>query len=90
MPRIRPVIGAAIFAACFAIAAQAQTSAPKPGTAEPTMTTKVQNWTSKQWNAAKREWAKDKAKWDACNRQAKERHLSGRKSWSFIYDCMKA
>jgi len=89
MPRIRLAIGAAIFAAGFAIAAQAQTPAPKPRE-EPSTTTKVQDWSRKQWNAAKREWAKDKAKWDACNRQAKERHLSGRKSWSFIYDCMKA
>ncbi len=89
MPRIRLAVGAAIFAASFALAAQAQTPAPKPGATEPSMTTKVQNWTQKQWNAAKREWAKDKAKWDTCNRQATERHLSGRKSWSYIYDCMK-
>lgn len=68
-------------------------SAPKsavtaPAAMEPSTVTKVENWTEKQWNAAKRKLSKDKAKWTACNKEAKEQKLSGRKSWSFLYDCM--
>jgi hypothetical protein len=53
-------------------------------------TDQVKTWTQKKWNAMKAEWRKDKAKWDSCNQQATDKKLSGRKSWSFIYDCMKA
>jgi hypothetical protein len=90
MSRIRLTIGGAILATTLALTAQAQTPAPKPGASEPSTTTKVQNWSRKQWNAAKSEWQKDRAKWDVCNQKATDQHLSGRKSWSFIYDCMKA
>lgn len=38
----------------------------------------------------KHEWQKDKAKWDVCNQKASDQKLSGKASWSFIYDCMKA
>ncbi len=51
--------------------------------------TSVQNWTTKQWNAMTKEWSKDKAKWADCRKQSNSRKLSGRNSWSFLYDCMK-
>jgi hypothetical protein len=53
-----------------------------PGTA------RVETWTKKQWNAAQKEWARDKAKWSNCQKQSGEKHLGGRKSWSFLYTCM--
>jgi hypothetical protein len=90
MRRFRLAVGSALLAAALVVSAQAQAPAPKSGATEPTTTTKVQNWSRSKWNAAKREWVKDKAKWDVCNQRATEQHLSGRKSWSFIYDCMKA
>jgi hypothetical protein len=48
----------------------------------------VSKWTQKQWNAAKAKWVKEKDKWNNCNKQATDKKLSGRKSWSFIYSCM--
>jgi malic enzyme len=61
----------------------------------PTMTDKakstaddVSKWTQKQWNAAKAKWVKEKDKWKSCNKQATDKKLSGRNSWSFIYTCM--
>jgi len=48
----------------------------------------VSKWTQKQWNAAKAKWSQEHAKWDACNKQATDQKLSGRKSWSFIASCM--
>jgi hypothetical protein len=48
----------------------------------------VSKWTQKQWNATKAKWAKEKEKWAACNKRATDQKLSGRKSWSFLYDCM--
>ena len=33
-------------------------------------------------------WSQDKAKWNACNQDTKHRGLSGRKRWSYLYDCM--
>jgi hypothetical protein len=83
MSHIRLAIAAALAAATLACSAQAQSSN------EPSTTDKVKHWTQRNWNAAKVEWQKDKGKWDVCNQRATERHLSGRKSWSFIYDCMK-
>ena len=50
----------------------------------------VSKWTEKQWNAAKAKWVKEKEKWDSCNKQAAEKKLSGRESWSFIYTCMSS
>jgi len=46
------------------------------------------SWTSKQWNAMKRKYAEEKEKWADCRKQAKEKGLKGRKSWSFLKDCM--
>jgi hypothetical protein len=48
----------------------------------------LSNWTRKQWAAAKAKWAKEKMKWTDCQRQGSKKKLSGRKSWSFLYDCM--
>jgi hypothetical protein len=59
-----------------------------PASSQPSTASKVENWTTKQWNAAKAKWSKDKTKWNACNKEAKEQKLSGRKSWSYLYDCM--
>ena len=56
--------------------------------AQPSTTTNVENWTIKQWNDAKRTWAKDTTKWADCQQQSKEQKLTGRKSWSFLYNCM--
>ena len=39
-------------------------------------------------SAAKQKWSQDKAKWNACNQDTKDQQLSGRKSWSYLYDCM--
>jgi hypothetical protein len=64
-----------------------------PAHAQSTMSStadEVKEWSRKKWNAMKREWKKDKAKWNACNEKAGDKKLSGKASWSFIYDCMKA
>ena len=49
----------------------------------------VKDWTLKKWNAMKREWRKDRAKWDTCNQKASDQKLTGKASWTFIYDRMK-
>ena len=41
-------------------------------------------------DSMKAEWQKDKAKWNSCDTQSKAKHLTGKASWSFFYDCMKA
>jgi ABC-type transport system involved in cytochrome bd biosynthesis fused ATPase/permease subunit len=51
--------------------------------------TSVENWSRKQWNATTKEWSKDKARWSDCRKQSTDQKLSGRKSWSFLYQCMK-
>ena len=48
----------------------------------------VSKWTRKQWNHAKAKWSKEDAKWTDCNKRANDQKLRGRKSWSFLYDCM--
>lgn len=65
----------------------AKTDASK--SASTSTTTSVGNWTRKQWNAMTKEWSKDKAKWSDCRKQSKDKKLSGRNSWSYLYDCMK-
>ena len=71
--------------------APAKPAATKTMAAPPSSTTDdVKKWTKKQWNSAKSEWQKDKAKWNACDTQSKAKHLTGKASWSFFYDCMKA
>jgi hypothetical protein len=49
----------------------------------------VRSWSRRKWRATRRELSRDKARWDACNAQAKAQQLTGRKSWSYVYDCMK-
>ena len=78
---------------CAAALAQSTPPAPNPAlktqaSSVPSTTAKVENWTKKQWNAAKQKWSQDKAKWNACNQDTKDQKLSGRKSWSYLYDCM--
>jgi hypothetical protein len=79
---IRDIVAAAIFAVVISVTpVQAQ---------QPSTTEQVKTWSQKQWNKAKAEFAKDKAKWASCRRQSKEKKLSGRASWSFLYGCMKS
>jgi hypothetical protein len=85
MSQIRVAVGAALIVAALAVSAQAQTSSPPS-----TPATQAREWTLKKWNAAKVELQKNKEKWGACNAKSTEQHLKGRKSWSFIYDCMKS
>ena len=58
------------------------------GATSATESENVSKWTRKEWNAAKAKWSMEKVKWASCRNQAKEKKLSGRKSWSFLYDCM--
>ena len=48
-----------------------------------------QSWTRKHWNEVKAELEKEKDKWAACRKEQKEQKLRGRKSWAFLYTCMK-
>jgi hypothetical protein len=94
MLSLRPLLVATLIAVSVtSVVAHAQNTRvrhePAEKHASPSTMERAQNWSRRQWNAAKQEWRKDKAKWDVCNRQAGQRHLSGRKSWSYIYDCMK-
>ena len=69
----------------------AQKPAPEtssPATSQPSTAEKVQHWTLKQWASAKKKLAKDKEKWANCRKQASDKNLTGRKSWSFLYECM--
>jgi hypothetical protein len=63
-------------------------AAAAPASSQPSAATQVENWTSKQWKAAQKEWVKDKAKWADCRKRSTAQKLSGRKSWSFLYQCM--
>jgi hypothetical protein len=69
----------------------AQTPASQPAaTASPpaSAATRAEAWTKKEWAAMKSEWAKDREKWTGCRHQADDLKLAGRKSWSFLYQCM--
>jgi len=79
--KVHHVVSAAILAAMMTTA-QVQ--------AEPSTTEKVKNWTRSEWNKTRAEFAKDKEKWATCRKEGKDKKLKGRKSWSFLYDCMKA
>jgi hypothetical protein len=48
----------------------------------------VSKWTSEQWDKAKAQWALEKEKWADCQKQADDKKLSGRESWSFLASCM--
>jgi hypothetical protein len=95
--RLSPVsvIGAVLATGLTFGVALAQSTAPASSSAvpsrtasEPSAATKVGDWTEKQWKVAKHKWSQDTAKWNACNQASKDQNLSGRKSWSFLYDCM--
>jgi hypothetical protein len=86
---------AALVASLTCGGALGQSTAPAPNPSliaqvspEASTATKVENWTKRQWNAAKQKWSQDRAKWNACNHDTKDQKLSGRKSWSYLYDCM--
>jgi hypothetical protein len=69
----------------------ATTQAPvssAPISSKPSIPERVETWTKTQWNAARKEWAKNKAKWADCRKQSSNQKLTGRKSWSFLYNCM--
>jgi hypothetical protein len=97
--RIRFCLTAIAVAAAMSSSAIAQTSvfppatktesaASAPDSSKPSTATQVEKWTTKQWEATKKEWAKDKAKWADCQKQSRVQKLEGRKSWSFLYNCM--
>jgi hypothetical protein len=48
-----------------------------------------QSWTRKQWNEVKATLEKEKDKWAACRKEQKAQKLRGKKSWAFLYSCMK-
>ena len=62
------------------LSAQAQAPA---SSGEPT------SWTRKQWNEVKATLEKEKDKWSACRKEQKAQKLRGKKSWAFLYSCMK-
>jgi hypothetical protein len=99
MNHFRILIAAAFagFVAFGSMLAQAQQATPAPRSAPaqvaptpqpPSTAAKVETWTKEQWAAARKEWSKDKAKWADCRKQSNDQKLSGRKSWSFLYNCM--
>jgi len=102
MYNTRTVLAAVVvlstLAACGVATAQAPASSPtktetssasdRTSSHGPSPAARVEAWTKKQWNAAQAEWAKDKAKWADCQKQSETQNLSGRKSWSFLYQCM--
>jgi hypothetical protein len=76
--------------ACVGVAL-AQTPAPQPSAAPPSSAStlaKVETWTKKEWAVMKSEWAENREKWTGCRNQADSQKLAGRKSWSFLYQCM--
>jgi hypothetical protein len=66
----------------------AQSSGQPSTDKTPSLEKDVSKWTRKEWNAAKAEWVKEREKWNSCNKEAKDKKLRGRKSRSFIYNCM--
>ena len=87
MSRIRfclTTVALATIMSCSAAIAQT----PAPQSSKPSLETRVETWTKKQWEAAKKEWAKDRAHWTDCRKQSSDQKLTGRKSWSFLYNCM--
>jgi hypothetical protein len=63
-------------------------SSPAATTSEPSVITKIDNWTAEEWSAATTEWAKETTKWAACQQRATDQQLTGRTSWTFLYNCM--
>jgi hypothetical protein len=85
------VVASGIAFAQAPAAPPATTAAPAasaPASPKSSAAARVETWTKKQWAAAQKEWAKDRAKWADCRKQSTAQKLSGRKSWSFLYQCM--
>jgi hypothetical protein len=87
------VVGLAAILTCATALAESTAPAPKAAStdrvsSEPSTLTDVENWTRRKWNAAKRKLSQDKVRWNACNQDVKDQKLAGRKSWSYLYDCM--
>jgi len=80
------LVGVAILGVVTSGAALAQTTTRSPSISS--RIDDVSKWTSKRWNRAKAEWEKEKDKWDDCQKQSKDRNLTGRESWSFLASCM--
>ena len=93
MSRLRAsILSIMILAQLATPAALAQTQTPqqsKPGSTVTTKTEDVSKWSRRQWDAAKAKWSQEKAKWSDCQKEADQKKLSGRKSWTFLYNCMK-
>jgi basic membrane lipoprotein Med (substrate-binding protein (PBP1-ABC) superfamily) len=82
------MIAAMVLLATAAIAQTQAQSQPAPKSATSSKIEDISKWTQQQWDAAKEKWSKETAKWSACQKQADDQKLSGRKSWQFLYDCM--
>jgi hypothetical protein len=91
------LVAVALAGVIVAPLAFAETSAPDKNPAPPSSTSKpadpsavkqVESWTEKEWAKAVKEWSNDKVKWADCSAKSDARKLSGRKSWSFLYQCM--
>jgi hypothetical protein len=90
MSFVRPAfIAAAVlgFATSGAIA-QTPPQTSKPPSSISSKIDDVANWTSEQWNKAEVEWSKEKEKWADCRKQAADKNLTGRQSWSFLASCI--
>jgi hypothetical protein len=85
---ILPTIILLQLAAPLALAQSQTQQQSKPGSTVTTKMEDVSKWSQRQWNAAKAKWVKEKAKWSDCQKQADRQKLSGRKSWSFLSNCM--
>jgi hypothetical protein len=73
---------------CLLVTGPALAQTTPPASTTSSKIDDVSKWTTKQWNHAKAEWAKEKKKWADCQKQSKDKKLSGRKSWSFLATCM--
>jgi hypothetical protein len=90
MSFVRPaLLAVAIFGFVTAgLFAQTAPETSKPPSSVSSKIDDVSNWTAEQWNKAKAEWAKEKEKWTGCQKQADDKKLTGRESWSFLASCM--
>jgi hypothetical protein len=93
MDHLRASLAASVFVGVMASVgvALAQAPASQPTATSPSSAstaTRAETWTKKEWAAMKSEWAKDRQRWTACRNQADDQKLAGRKSWSFLYQCM--
>jgi hypothetical protein len=87
MMYLRTQVAAAVMLSLLTVMAMAQVQ-PQPKSSAASNMEDVSKWTQKQWRTAKEKWSKETAKWNACQQQANDQKLSGRKSWQFLYDCM--